>query len=106
MYLSANNNNVDSALQSLHCVNVGSVPDNLEMHAASIFMLEVRRVSECSCIYIFFGPAAPWGEIVGAGAWPNSRGTVDMKCPVCGPPSKIPLATDISKQSSTKRGMR
>jgi hypothetical protein len=56
----------DSAIGSLRHVDVGSVAHVLEVHAASIFRVELSRVSQCSCISC--GPADPWREGSGAGA--------------------------------------
>jgi hypothetical protein len=42
---------VDSALVSLHRVNVDSVSDASEIHASSIFRILVSLVSSCLCIY-------------------------------------------------------
>jgi hypothetical protein len=45
---------VDSAFGSLHIIDVGSVVDVSEVHAITIFRVEVSRMSEFSCIYRFF----------------------------------------------------
>jgi hypothetical protein len=37
---------LNSALNSLHCVDMDSVSDVLEVHAASIFRVEVCKVGE------------------------------------------------------------
>jgi hypothetical protein len=42
--------NVDSALGSLCCVDVGSVANVSEIHSASIFRVKVSRWSGCSSI--------------------------------------------------------
>jgi hypothetical protein len=41
---------IDSALESLYCVDVDSVANISDVHAASIFRTEVRTVNEYSCI--------------------------------------------------------
>jgi hypothetical protein len=47
---------------------VGSVVDVSEIHAASIFMVEVNRVGECSCIYRSQIQQKHWG-----GKWIPAR---------------------------------
>jgi hypothetical protein len=51
----------------LHCVDVGSVLNVLEVHAASIFRAELCWVGEFSCIWrCLFGN---WGRGVGVWEW-------------------------------------
>jgi hypothetical protein len=40
----------ESSLKSLHHVYMGSIFDVSEVRAASIFRVELSRVSECSCV--------------------------------------------------------
>jgi hypothetical protein len=54
----------DSALHSLHHVDVGRVADVSGIHAASFFRAKVNRVNECSCIYRFWS-----NRQMGRGGW-------------------------------------
>jgi hypothetical protein len=58
--------NVDPVFQYSHHVEVGSVADVSEVHAASIFRLEVSRVSQCLCYIGWWSWWIQWGK--GAGA--------------------------------------
>lgn len=56
---------IDSSLECLHCVDVGSFLDVLEVHAGSVFRVELCRVGEFPCIRrCLFGS---WGMGVGVG---------------------------------------
>jgi hypothetical protein len=80
-------NYINSVLQYFHCVDVGSVPDVSEVHAAFIFRVEfIGRVSCCvyirlsiHIIYTFsFSKNHGWKcGGWGAGALSGPTGTVD-----------------------------
>jgi hypothetical protein len=51
---------IDSALGPLHRVDVGSVADVSEVHAASVFSNKARKMIECSCSNIVKGEGGIW----------------------------------------------
>jgi hypothetical protein len=60
---------VESVLGWLHCMDVGNVADILEVHAASIFRVQIYRVGEFLSMSKFMLPKIPEGRNTG-GWWP------------------------------------
>jgi hypothetical protein len=53
----------DSVLGSLYHMDVGSTANVLEVYAASIFRVEVNRISQCLCIYRFWSNRLMRGRV-------------------------------------------
>jgi hypothetical protein len=63
---------VGSVHRSLHRVDVGSVADVSEIHASSIFRVEMSRAVECSCAYRYWSnrsKAKRRGLVLDLGQW-------------------------------------